>query len=425
MKPRTRILLAGIAAWAAAGCGSYAPIAVTDNFAYLYGKGAAAMRLDARLNQAGPAEGTIYFRLRTEDLLYKGTGGGGPYHARVAMSYKVFPALGSKQLLDSASTLISDQRMGTTENKELIGSMPLQHKGGDAFVLALSAHDLNRDAQSTVIMQIPAWQQGSARNYLPLDGSKLPLFSDFVPLGGQITVEAESLAGKKLEVAFYPVVEQLPAPVFVNAKPPPLDRPAANVQAVEVDADGRFSFTPAEHGFYHFRSDTAQRTGYTLFVPDGGFPYVSTSADMLSPLRYITSSKEWEAMASAPDTRTEIERFWTDAAGSRDRAREAIAAYYGRVESANRHFSSYTEGWRTDRGLVHIIFGTPTTIRKDDRGETWIYGDDTNLMSLAFSFRKRDEPFSDNDLVLQRDPALKSAWYRNVESWRNGRILQY
>ena len=118
-----------------------------------------------------------------------------------------------------------------------------------------------------------------------------------------------------------------------------------------------------------------------------------------------------------------MEQFWTDAAGSRDRARDAIAGYYGRVESANRHFTSYTEGWKTDRGLVHIIFGTPTTIRKDGRSETWIYGDETNLMSLVFNFVRRDEPFSDNDLV-SRDPRLKSAWYRNVESWRNGRILQ-
>ena len=31
------------------------------------------------------------------------------------------------------------------------------------------------------------------------------------------------------------------------------------------------------------------------------------------------------------------------------------------------------EGWRTDRGLVHIIFGTPNSIYKNDDTETWIY----------------------------------------------------
>ena len=82
------------------------------------------------------------------------------------------------------------------------------------------------------------------------------------------------------------------------------------------------------------------------------------------------------------------------------------------------------EGWRTDRGLVHIIFGTPTTIYRSARGETWIYGEESNLMSTTFTFVRRSSPFSENDLVLERDPLLKGAWYRNVESWRNGRVLQ-
>ena len=34
-----------------AACSSYVPVAGGDNMAYLYGKGAAAMRLDARVYQ--------------------------------------------------------------------------------------------------------------------------------------------------------------------------------------------------------------------------------------------------------------------------------------------------------------------------------------------------------------------------------------
>jgi hypothetical protein len=45
-------------------------------------------------------------------------------------------------------------------------------------------------------------------------------------------------------------------------------------------------------------------------------------------------------------------------------------------------------------------------------------------MSSSFTFVKRADPYSDNDLVLERDPMLKGAWYRNVESWRNGRVYQ-
>ena len=129
-------------------------------------------------------------------------------------------------------------------------------------------------------------------------------------------------------------------------------------------------------------------------------------------------------MLSDTSVRKAVERFWLDAAGSKDRARSAIRAYYERVENANRYFTSFVEGWRTDRGLVHIIFGTPNTIHKTAQGEAWIYGEETNLMSLTFRFKQRDLPFTDNDLQLERDPMLKGAWYRNVESWRNGRIVQ-
>ena len=92
------------------------------------------------------------------------------------------------------------------------------------------------------------------------------------------------------------------------------------------------------------------------------------------------------------------------------------------MESANRHFTGSTEGWKSDRGLVHIIFGTPNNIQLGEYGETWVYGEDANMMSLSFTFTKRNGPYSDNDLALDRDPVFKGAWYRNVESWRNGRV---
>jgi GWxTD domain-containing protein len=157
---------------------------------------------------------------------------------------------------------------------------------------------------------------------------------------------------------------------------------------------------------------------------DQSHPIIGTAADMLRPMRYITSVQEYDRMAKAENVRQAVERFWIDAAGDRERARDAIRIYFERVETANRHFTSDVEGWRTDRGMVHIIFGQPTSIQKSDLSETWIYGEENNLMSLVFTFVKRQSPFTDNQLVLERDPALKGAWYRNVESWRNGRIYQ-
>lgn len=406
-------------------CGSYAPAVVSDNFAYLYGKGAAAMRLQARVYHASDQRSVIYFKLHTADLLYKSPGGGGPFHAQVLIKYEAYASLDSHQLLDSASTYVKDQSNVANEDKDLIGSMDMKRNDRRSFVVRLIARDLNRDVESVVMLHVERGVAGSRQDFLPVDQRGIPLFDDEVPPGTTVKIRCDQQAGHALHGSHYPEVGKLPPPVFAEtATPVPADRPDSTF-TIQVPEEGSFTFTTGPSGFYHLRPDTASTTGYTLFVLRDCFPEVTHSTDLVPPLRYITSLQEWERITGATDKRKEVERFWTDAAGDRERAREAIAAYYGRVESANRHFTSFVEGWKTDRGLVHIIFGTPSTIRKSENGETWIYGEETNLMSLTFTFVKRDDPFSDNDLVLRRDPQLKSAWYRNVESWRNGRIMQY
>lgn len=411
---------------ASAGCSTYVPVAAGDNLAYLYGKGAAAIRLDARVYEPAAMRTTLYFKLRTADLLYKGTGGGGPYHARVMMHYEAWPATGKGDLLDSASTLVKDQRADQTEDRELIGSMVVNVAGDQPYLLRITAHDLNRDAQSTVLARVERGMATHRDEFMRTAINGLPYFDDRVQPGAMAHVRADQFAGQALFAAHYPASQKLPAPVFAEVPSVALGTTPDSTFFVHVDTDGTFALRTGSSGYYHFRPDTSSMEGYTLFIADGSYPLVASAADMAGPLRYITSLKEWDAISTAKDQRKEVEKFWVNAAGSRDRAREAIAGYYGRVETANHHFTSCMEGWKTDRGLVHIIFGTPTSIRRgpDGNTETWTYGEETNLMSLVFEFVRKPGPFCDNELVLLRNQGLKSAWYRNVESWRNGRILQ-
>ncbi len=405
------------------GCVSYVPVGGGDNFAYLYGKGAAAVRLQARVYHSSGSRSTIWFKLRTQDLLYKNNGGGGPFRAKVLLKYEAYPTIGSTLLLDSASTFVKDTSEDPSEDKELVGSMDMKRNDQRSFVLKITARDLNRDTESTVFIPVERSVPGHRQGFLPLTERGVPLFDDNVPAGTHVRVLCEQYAGQALLAEHLETPAKLPMPVFTTSG----ERPAVRVDStytVQVSADGSFEFTADSSGFHHFRIDTASTTGFTLFTFSSSYPTVRASPDMVPPLRYITSLQEWDRIISSADQRREVEKFWTDAAGGRDRAREAIDAYYSRVESANRHFSGWTEGWRTDRGLVHIIFGTPNTIRKNGDSEVWTYGEETNLMSLTFVFEKRIGPYTDNDLVLRRDPNFKTAWYRNVESWRNGRVFQ-
>lgn len=405
-----------------ATCTTYVPVAGGDNFAYIYGKGAAAIRLQARVYHASESRSVIWFKLRTRDLLYR-SDAGGPFRARVVLKYEAYPTIAGGTLLDSASTFVKDASDDPKEDKDLIGSMEMRRNDQRSFTLRVTARDLNRDTETTVFIPVERGEPGHRQGFLPLSERGIPLFDDHVPAGMRVRVLCEQYAGRTLLAERLEAPRKLPAPVFAAAGEMPTMQ-VDSTYTVTVGTDGSFPFTADSSGLHYFRTDTAAAAGYTLFTFNSTYPTVRTAPDMVPPLRYITSLQEWDKMLTADDTRREVEKFWTDAAGDRDRARAAIDAYYGRVESANRWFTSWTEGWRTDRGLVHIIFGTPSTIHKNGTGEVWIYGEETNLMSLSFTFDKRQGPFSDNDLTLRRDPNFKGAWYRNVEAWRNGRVFQ-
>ena len=408
-----------------AGCGSAVPVNKRDNLAYLYGKGGSQMMLQARVHHISPDRSRVYYKLNTRDILYKSDGTGGPFHASMRISYESYDAYGGKVLLDSASTLIDDESLDPTEDRELIGSIDLRRKEQQPFILKVMVRDLNRDMETTVYVPVERDGMGIRQYFMPVDTAYgLPLFSDHFN-GGVVKVRCEVCANKELRGTHHPLDPVLPAPVFTSGNT--VEAVGVEVDStfvIQVNGDGEFTMDLGRPGTYHLLPDTAERAGYTLFSVDDAYPFVSSASDMLKPLRYITSNQEFDRITNATDVRRSIEKFWIDAAGDRERAREAIRIYYGRVENANRHFTAEVEGWRTDRGLVHIIFGTPTSIYRTDSQETWIYGEENNLMSLTFQFKRRKTAYSDNDLLLQRDPLLKGAWYRNVESWRNGRVYQ-
>lgn len=408
-------------------CGSNTASTKRDNIAYLYGKGSGGIRLNARVHHETAERSILYYKIPTTDVLYKSTGAGTPFRALVQLSYEVYADWSAKVVLDSASTLVQDHSQDPSEDKELIGSLDLRRIDRPTYLIRLTARDLNRETRSSVMLRVERNTNSIRQNFLPIDPRNgLPRFGDHIaPNDGPVKIRCEAYAGRSLWATRYKASDGLPSPVFTtsgNSRPP---SEVDSTFIITVDPEeGTFLLDLNTPGTYHIRSDTAQAKGYTLSVLAQTYPYVGTGADMLRPLRYITSMQEYERITKSANIRAAIERFWLDSSGDRERAREAIRIYYGRVENANRHFTADVEGWRTDRGLVHIIFGIPNSIYRSDLSETWVFGEENNLLSLSFTFVKRDSPFTENDLVLQRDPSLKGAWYRNVESWRNGRVYQ-
>jgi GWxTD domain-containing protein len=163
-------------------------------------------------------------------------------------------------------------------------------------------------------------------------------------------------------------------------------------------------------------------SGYAFFTVSGGYPTVRKIDQLHYPVRYLTTKAEFDDIAKNKYPKEKLDQFWIESAGTKDRARVLISSFYHRVEEANTFFSSYTEGWRTDRGMIHLVFGSPTKINRTKNSETWIYGEEESNASLHFHFQKIESPWTDNLFVLNRDPLFKSHWENRVSSWRNGRV---
>lgn len=100
------------------------------------------------------------------------------------------------------------------------------------------------------------------------------------------------------------------------------------------------------------------------------FPMALKDVDQLiDQLQYIAKDEELTYMR---DGNSELERqkrfleFWKKKDPSPNTKRnEAMQDYYRRLNIANKLFSTvYSKGWRTDMGMVFVIFGEPSNIER-------------------------------------------------------------
>lgn len=177
----------------------------------------------------------------------------------------------------------------------------------------------------------------------------------------------------------------------------------------------------AETGVYLLRNNLDTLNGFFLFAFGRAYPNFEDEADLLPPIRYITTEREYADLLNKPNVRNAILDFWTAKGGDITRAKDLMNEYYSRVQYANRFFTSIRQGWQTDRGLIYSVLGRPSTIFKDYDKELWIYK--TPQGERDFLFTKVPLPWCNNHYELNRNPAYEELWYTAVDAWRKGVIL--
>lgn len=362
----------------------------------------------------------LHFKINSKEILYTRPDGI-DFYSNVLISYRLLPSFDSKEIIDSASVRLVDKNNDSAD-KSLLGKIAIKAKSGHTYVLRTTITDLNRNVETVGVIAIEKEDDLNRQNFIVKSkASETPLFRNYIKSNEEVTISYKAKVGVVLYVRYYNRDFPLAAPPFSVSESRPFQYKQDSLFTLQLSDQGNVNFSAAKKGFYHFQLDTTKREGLTLFYFSDVFPEIKKAEDMVTPLRFITSKQEYDELYYSPNKKAAIENFWLNSTGNQDRAKEVIRKYYNRIQDANYYFTSYLEGWKTDRGMIYLIYGSPNVIYRTLTSETWIYGEENNINSLSYSFSKVNNPFTNNDYTLERSVVYKQSWYTAVDIWREGR----
>ncbi len=331
------------------------------------------------------------------------------------ITYQIFRSYSFKETIssDTLDMIIDDPVEGG-----ILGKLNIITPDTGKYVIKLKVLNKKIHRNITKYLTLDKSSKFNSQNFICMDSSGYPYLKNFFNKNQYFRIQYRNKLNSDLFVYYYNRKFPIALPPFITSNHKPFNYKPDSIYKIKI-REGQTDFInlPKE-GFYHFVIDTSSRKGLTLFRFYENYPEVSTVHQMLFPLRYISTKHEFKEIIESADKKQAIDEFWLKQASDINRAKQILRSYYRQVERANVLFTSYTEGWKTDRGIIYIILGAPKTVYREDNDELWIYGEANQQSSLTFRFLKVKNPFTDNDYRLIRSSRYKDSWYFAVDNWR-------
>ncbi|NGP77006.1 GWxTD domain-containing protein [Balneolaceae bacterium YR4-1] len=197
-----------------------------------------------------------------------------------------------------------------------------------------------------------------------------------------------------------------------------------------------YKFGSQPRGNYRFDVQNDEDEENRLFkardfgVKSKNYPSIKSARELASPLYYLMSKKEYEELMAIQDKdslKQAVDRFWLKNLNNKNRARQVIQMYYQRVEEANKQFSNFKEGWKTDLGMIYILFGPPWYVDQSLNRMRWSYSynrDDPEYNYLFETPKLQSEFYPYQNYLLQRNQYYFNVEYQQTQLWLTGQILR-
>ena len=254
-------------------------------------------------------------------------------------------------------------------------------------------------------------------NY-PVNGGLMdalgPIYLPYISSKTQFVVQGSG-SEKAIRASFYKNNFNPASPPFVETESA-VDRFLFHDSTFVVRSGDKATFQ--KQGLYLLQEDSLGTEGFAFRSTNEVYPKYSKVEDLVNPLIYVCAQEEFDELRNAKGDKFKFDKVILDITKDKERAKNFMRSYFRRVELANLYFSSYKEGWKTDRGMIYIIFGTPDEVIKTGQNETWNY----KSSRQSFSFVKTGSVYDPDYFVLVRERRFTETWFNTIDMWRKSRF---
>ncbi len=352
--------------------------------------------------------------------------------AEMVVTVKLFNMSRGRLLADTAFFNISIVKV--EERPEYIYTIPLRVTTGQEYEAEVRVIDKLRNDIVQAFVPFNTLSVTNRYNFR-LQGhfAKNQLFNPVVRSNELLNLVYLKQPLDSIYVSYYKQFMEVPDPPSMILPEKTIDYGPDTIVPLSYSDTLPMSF-PLE-GIYMVTTDKAITEGFTILNLGSTFPEMTDPVTMIEPLAYLAGPAELDSLRAAVRPKVALDEFWIRCGGNVEKARELIRIYYTRVLYSNYYFTSYKEGWRTERGMIYIIYGPPDKVYKTTDGESWGYRKQSIRSSwgsryrvkeeyLYFVFKKKDNIFSDNDFFLSRNESLITFWAQAVDNWRKGIVFR-
>jgi len=404
----------------------------TKDLSYLYNPTKSSIKPRFSLFNETDASSVLSVRLFASELLFTEANPRGIPMAQLLITVKLYNITNGRVLADTV--FLDADVVKETSRQEYVYKLPLRVEQGADYIAEVKLLDQLRVEVIQSFVTFNTRTPENRYNFMVRGHlSKNEIFNPVVRVNEYVNLLYPGGPVDSIYISYYRPLTEVPYPPSMQLPEKIIDYEPDTIVAFAYSDTLPIMF-PAE-GIYFCTIKRDSEEGFTFFNFGSTYPSMTDPAVMIKPLAYLASEEEMNRMLSSSRPKSALDEFWISCGGNIDKSRELIRIYYTRVLYANYYFTSFKEGWRTERGMIYTIYGPPDKVYKNSTEESWGYrrpvlksswGGRVHLKEnyLFFNFRMRKSMFSDNDFYISRSETLVTYWDKAVASWRKGLVFR-